>query len=379
MTSVDFVEKALIGSLLNESTRREELSWLGADDFINPLCRAIWRHLESGNPPECRPLIDLVEMSDILGRGDELHARLRSPAELATLQFHAPEKPAIVEYGRILVEAKIRREVAAMGLRLECMATGEPEQIIVGVTDTLALVEGLDQRWQVSRRQGKEVNSDLVAATPSARADELSPLADQDAETFPASGGMDQKLAAKAVIGAAVHDWPPGARAHVLQNMRASDFTDTRAAATWQAVEHLAELDAPFDEIVVAWQTERERNRSGDGFTVQELRETRDAALFHEVASATLARSTLTNVADKAKISISRCAEDLRLDPAALIDCVATHHLAVAAAAQRLRGARFETAPLEAVKETTAYEDAAIARDHRRSRRDSQRPVVVPR
>jgi len=44
MTSVEFVEKALIGSLLNDSTRRPDVPWLRAEDFTNPLCLAIWRH-----------------------------------------------------------------------------------------------------------------------------------------------------------------------------------------------------------------------------------------------------------------------------------------------------------------------------------------------
>jgi len=50
-------------------------------------------------------------MSEILGMDYELHPRFRSPAELATLQFQAPENPAVVEYGRIRVAATIRREV----------------------------------------------------------------------------------------------------------------------------------------------------------------------------------------------------------------------------------------------------------------------------
>jgi hypothetical protein len=45
MTSVEFVEKALIGPVLNDSTQRDEAPWLSAEDFTNPVCRAIWRHL----------------------------------------------------------------------------------------------------------------------------------------------------------------------------------------------------------------------------------------------------------------------------------------------------------------------------------------------
>jgi len=105
--------------------------------------------MESGDPPHSQPLTDLVDLSEAVGRESELHTPIRSPAELATLQFQAPEKSAVVEYGRILVEATIRREIAAMGLRLESMATSQTEQIIAGVATALASLEGLDQRWQV--------------------------------------------------------------------------------------------------------------------------------------------------------------------------------------------------------------------------------------
>lgn len=87
MTRVVFIEKALIGSLLNDPTRRDDLPWLSARDFTNPLCQAIWRHFESGKPPQGQPLTDLVDLSEILGRDHKLHAMLRGPAELATLQI----------------------------------------------------------------------------------------------------------------------------------------------------------------------------------------------------------------------------------------------------------------------------------------------------
>ena len=350
MTSVEFVENALIGSLLNDSTRRDELPWLRDEDFTNPLCLAIWRHLESGNPPHCHPLTDLVDLSEALGRDYELHPRLRSPAELATLQFRAPEKPAVAEYGRILVEATIRRQVAAMGLQLESLAAREPEEIIDRVADALTSLEGLDQRLKISMGQRIDVGTDLIAAALSVCDDEPSRPDDPDVETHPAGHDMDQQLAEEAVIGATVHDWPPGARAYVLQSVRKSDFTDARAAATWQAVEHLTERAAPIDEITVAWRVLRARSRTGDGLTVQELREARDAALFHEMGAATLARSTVTRVAGQAKIAISRCAEDLRIDPETVIDSVATHHLAVAAAVARLIGEDLVNEPLAAVK-----------------------------
>lgn len=351
MSRMEFVEKALIGSLLNDSTRREEVPWVRVEDFTNPLCRALWCHLESGNPPTCRPLVDLVEMSQVLGLGSELHPRLRSPADLATLQVRAPEKPAIVEYGRILVETTIRREVATMGLRLESLTRGEPELIIDGVASALASLEGLDQRWQVSMDRRKEVDPDLTAASLPLCAAGAPLPANHDAGTSAVGTDMDQQLAARAVIGAAIHDWPPGARAQVLENVRRSDFTDARASATWQAVEYLAEHDTPIDEITVAWQTWRARSRSGDGLTVPELRETRGAALLHEMGAATLAKSTLIRVASLARAATARCTDDLSVDLATVIDSLATHHLAVAATAQRLTSEHFPNDSLAAVKD----------------------------
>jgi hypothetical protein len=339
MTRVEFVEKALIGSLLNDSARRDDVPWLRADDFTNPLCRAIWLHLESGNPPACQPLVDLVGMSEVLGRGSELHPRLRSPAELATLKFLAPEKPAVVEYGRMLVEATIRREVAAMGLRLESLTKGEPEQILEDVANALASLEGLDQRWQVSVGQRTEVDPDLRHVSTFLTAEGYSQTsAPRSVSAAATTDGMDHRMAENAVIGAAVHDWPRGARAQVLGTVRDCDFTDPRAAATWHSVAYLAEHDAPIDEITVAWQAVRVCGQADDGLTLQELRETRGAALFHEVGAASLARSTLARVVSQAQLATSRCAEDLGVELATVIDSVATHHVAAAAAAQRLSG-----------------------------------------
>ena len=132
--------------------------------------------------------------------------------------------------------------------------------------------------------------------------------------------------------------------------MRAIDFTDERAGATWQAVEHLAGCNIPIDEITVAWQCARARDKTGDGLTVEELRETRNAAVLHKMGAAHLVRSTLTRVADQAQIEISRCAQDLRVDSAALIDTAATHHVTVAAVARRLTGEHIARAPVPAVK-----------------------------
>lgn len=149
---------------------------------------------------------------------------------------------------------------------------------------------------------------------------------------------LDQQLAERAVLGAAIHDWPSGARAQVLTTARADDFTDPRAMATWRALVHLARHDSAIDEVTVAWQGLRTRHRFGDVLTIQELREARPSALFHEAAAATLARSTLIRAASQAGAATTQCAQEMGIDLATVIDSVTSHHIAVGAATGRLAG-----------------------------------------
>lgn len=109
MVNTQFVEKALIGAILNDPDRRAEVPWLTAADFTNPLCRALWAHLETDNSPDGAPVLDLVALSQALGAPGGLHPTLRSPSALAELLLDAPLRPAIPDYGRVLVEMSTRR------------------------------------------------------------------------------------------------------------------------------------------------------------------------------------------------------------------------------------------------------------------------------
>lgn len=120
--------------------------------------------------------------------------------------------------------------------------------------------------------------------------------------------------------------------------------------ATWRAVEHHAEHDTVIDEVTVAWQGLRTRDRFGDVLTVQELRETRDAALFHEAAATTLGRSTLTRTASHVGAATIQCADDLGLDLEAVVDSVNSHHIALAAVTGRLVGEHLADASVASLK-----------------------------
>jgi hypothetical protein len=68
----------------------------------------------------------------------------------------------------------------------------------------------------------------------------------------------------------------------VLESVRGSDSTDVGAAATWQAVEHRRNTALPL--MRSPWHGDaRERASIADGLTLEELRETRTAAVLHEM------------------------------------------------------------------------------------------------
>ena len=60
MINAEYVEKALLGTLLNDPTRRADVLWLEVGDFTNPLCRALWAHLTRGAHSDFSYPIDYV-------------------------------------------------------------------------------------------------------------------------------------------------------------------------------------------------------------------------------------------------------------------------------------------------------------------------------
>ena len=85
MINTEYVEKALLGTLLNDPTRRADVPWLQVTDFTNPLCRALWAHLETGAPSDfCYP-IDYVHLYEALHTEADIHPRLTCPSQVAAL------------------------------------------------------------------------------------------------------------------------------------------------------------------------------------------------------------------------------------------------------------------------------------------------------
>lgn len=335
MVNTQFVEKALIGSILNDPDRRADVPWLTAADFTNPLCRALWARLETDNSLDSAPGLDLVALSQALGAPGGLHPTLRSPSALAELLLDAPLRPAIPDYGRVLVEMSTRREITAMGLRLESRAKDEPERILAETANTIAAVNRLDRRWRATRDDGARPEPGSGTAAPAASPPDRGPATGPLPTSTPCEG-IDQQIAHKAVLGAVIYDRPRGVRAHLLATITVDDFTHARCAATWRAINSLAAAGTAIDEITVAWQALRQQSRYGAGLTSPELRELQTAAPLHASGATRLLRTSLEHITHNTHSATTRAAEDLTADLGSILATTSDASTRVAASAQRL-------------------------------------------
>ncbi len=316
------------------------MSWLTAADFTNPLCRALWAHLETDNSLDGAPGLDLVALSQALGAPGGLHPTLRSPSALAELLLDAPMRPAIPDYGRVLVEMSTRREITTMGLRLESRAKDEPERILAETANTIAAINRLDRRWRATRdERARPVEPRCGTAAPAASPPDPGPAPGPFTTSTPCEG-IDQQIAHKAVLGAVIYDRPRGVRAHLLATITVDDFTHARCAATWRAVNSLDAAGTAIDEITVAWQALRQQSRYGAGLTCSELRELQPAAPLHASGATRLLRTSLEHITHNTHSTTTRAAEDLTADLGSVLATTSNASTRVAVSAQRLSAPR---------------------------------------
>jgi len=269
--NAEYVERSLLGTLLNDPTRRTDVPWVQVSDFTNPLCRALWAHLEKGSPPHFTHPIDYVSLSDVLRAETDLHPRLTSPSQIAALQVHAPADPHAAAYGRILVEVAIRNQILAIGLKLGSEAERHPPQKRASPSAAIEALEGLTNRWQhAGPPNPMSPVGDSRSATET-HVPEPEPVP-QDPRTDPPD--RDLAAAETAVLGSALHDNPKGSRSQLVAMFQPRDFSDPKAGATFHAVRQLAARGDHVDEITVLWQLTRNQSDWGSGLQLGEL--TRD-------------------------------------------------------------------------------------------------------
>ena len=272
MINAEFVERALLGAILNDPPRRQDVPWLEVDDFTNPLCRALWHHLQAGVASGLTPSVDYVALSDAIRKPSDLHQRLTAPSQIAELQIQAPTRPDPTAYGQIIVEVAIRNQLTVLGLKIGETArqTAQPNHIhLLAVIEAIARVE---RRWERTHPALSAPSLGDAQANPNFRA--THPL-DREQYALQTEPPRDLAIAETAVVNVAVHDCPKGSRSLLLARLRPGDFSQPRIASTFQAVEDLASTGRHVDEITVGWELARGFKDQEPGLNMTELR--RDA------------------------------------------------------------------------------------------------------
>jgi replicative DNA helicase len=311
MINAEFVEKALLGAILNEPTRREDVSWLEVDDFTNPLCRALWQHLQTGAESDLAPPVDFVTLSDVLRRTSDLHPRLTAPSQIAELQIQAPTRPDPVAYGQIIVEVSIRNKLIALGLKVGTAAEQNPQPDHAQLSASMRAIGDLGRRWERIHPPPSASSVDEYAGSrmlPGTR------RVDREDSGPPAGESRALAIAEMAVVKAAVHDSPKGARSLLLARLRPSDFDQPKIAATFHAVEILASIGGHVDEVTVAWELQRGIKEQGPGLDITELRGGALVSQLRPVDIQTITNASMQRSVLIAATGLVKAADDLHTD-----------------------------------------------------------------
>ena len=309
MTDTAYLERALIGALLNEPRSGPDLPTLTQRDFTDPLCRALWQVLttETSWPPGPVNVTDMAERLTSLGA--QLHPNRRSAAAVAELQIHAPARPHPDAYAQLIIDETTRRDVLALGYQLTQIDPTQPAQAI-------STIDAITAQLQAHRTR-----SPLGPAAPQAEPDST-PAAGDGQPSRPATpettDAGQQYRAEYAALGAAIHDHPRGSRAHVQACITLDDLTRADVRAGWQAVEHLQTAGLPVDEITVYWQLTHSATASPRIPTIAMLRDSRDAAALHHEAIHNLTVASATRLLSRLRTTVTA----LQADPRPLAETI---------------------------------------------------------
>ena len=286
VTDTAYVERALIGALLNEPRSGPDLPMLAQRDFTDPLCRALWpvlstqARLGAGSG-------DVAEMAERLtGRGCELHPNRRSTAAVAELQTHAPARPHPDAYARLIIDETLRREVVALGYLLTQIEPAQPEQAITTIDAITAQL------------QAHRTRSPLGPATPQAQPDSTPPPGDAN-DSATSRPGPNARAAGPrryAVLRAAIHDHPGGSRAHVQACITVNDLTLPHIRASSIAVDQLQTRACPSTRSPSTGDSTIPRPRTHGDPPWQSSRDSREASVLHQGAVRTLTVASATRV-----------------------------------------------------------------------------------
>jgi replicative DNA helicase len=260
MRALELAESALIGVLLIHPQGIAEIPWLDASDFSEDGRGAVFaeirRQVRSGGA------VDAMSIANGVRSRADVHPLLLSVSRLHSMMALAPRTAGhdVVLYGRMVLEAAIRRHVRGLGVEVSAAPLGEPtlapRRVIDMTSHALDSVDALRDRWNGSIERPDDRNRARLAA-----ARQLGQIEPPSREAVAAA---ERHLIAAAITG-------PAAR-ELVDRFGPDDFAERATSATWRAVATLNDSDRPVNVVTVAWEQQRGVTQFGQGLTVDELR-----------------------------------------------------------------------------------------------------------
>jgi replicative DNA helicase len=252
MNPRDFAEASVVGCLLVDPQLVESMDWLQPTDFNEPAYaktyRAIREMVAAGEQVTPARLIERVGVVD---RAADTGALLHTWMSITPVSA----QPQL--YAAMVLEASIRREVEAAGVRMG-QAAESPNllHMLNTVEQAASQVQDAEQRLAGTR-------SDQPSTTASAS--DFAPLVDRGLKGVTAPSRTEQDYAEDAVVSHILNqprdlDW-------LTTRLRASDFSDEQLRVTYQVATDLHAKGQHVDAVTVAWQ----QQRYGGGASVDRL------------------------------------------------------------------------------------------------------------
>jgi replicative DNA helicase len=233
--------------------------------------------------------VDILTLPDVLASGSYHDAHVQrsdgrgalSAAALHTYlsttpatpqQENAPARSEHVQYARLVLDDSIRRQVEALGTRIDQHArhiadqdSASAAETLVGVlADVRARIRQLTGRLDEAHRGRSAIASALNAqAAPAAAGRGQTPDVQDPAASAAAPTARQLRRAEYTVIGASLIS--PDLRELAEGRLRARDFATPESTATWEAIRSLHQQQRPVDVVLVAAEVERQGELPGVG------------------------------------------------------------------------------------------------------------------
>jgi replicative DNA helicase len=324
-------ERSLLRGLIeNPAPVGEMRGWLRPGDFADTWHRAVYtavveRHVAG-------EAVDPQAMSDALT--ERLGPRLADRPRFAALITAMPYTPNTVAYGRMVLDAGLRRELVGLGVLLRAAAVQSAvDRTSVPLTTTCNLVDvGLDaaaSRWAAATGAPQQQDNVVPLALRAAfRNGEAQEGAARYLDAHPGRDAAAERSHVVELVGALIAH--PEAVAQVASWLPIAAIGDLGWRLIYGTTIELTELGEPVDLVTVAWAARQHAQHGPALPSLEELGQAVEAGwyAFPTVTARTVATDQARRLADTGAHQLQQAAAN----PGVLIgDLVDTGHTITAA------------------------------------------------